>query len=174
MPGNAAAADPAAHGAEMDSPPEQTVHDQSADRGSAADRRPLANSGQYLLPLILSGVIATIMVVAFVSGFESIFPAPAPPATPATAPAATSDSAETAAPSAGDDAASESNAAPTTTSPAASDTSDAAPADPKTGSKPADSSEKKTSVCRKQYCTASAQPFVLSWSWVANAATTSM
>ena len=60
MPGNAAAADPAAHGAEMDSPPEQTVHDQSADRGSAADRRPLANSGQYLLPLILSGVIATI------------------------------------------------------------------------------------------------------------------
>lgn len=44
---------------------------------AAGPRVPMAPAGGHLLPLILSGVIATIMVVAFVAGFESIFPSPA-------------------------------------------------------------------------------------------------
>ena len=42
------------------------------------DRSPLVGSEGHLLPLILSGLIATIMTVCFIAGVESIFPGPAP------------------------------------------------------------------------------------------------
>ena len=114
---------------------------QSHGKTSAGgDRRPLAKPGEFLLPLILSGVIATIMIVAFVSGFDSIFPSdPVPATTPATTPESTAPTtpASSVAPAA------ESETAPKASTP--TDT-EAAPPDPVDGAtKSSESSEKKTS-----------------------------
>ena len=147
MPVHSDADDSADPNVEVASPAPHAATTPPAERDPVQDRRPLANSGQYLLPLILSGVIATIMVVAFVSGFESIFPGAPAPVTPATVPATTSEAAGTTAPPA---EGSDTKPAPSTAPPAASETSDeAAPADSKAGSEPGDSSEKKTSGRQK-------------------------
>ena len=57
-------------------------------------RRPLAPAGHHLVPLFLSGLIATVMVVAFAAGFESIFPSPASATVPDTSEKATAPAVE--------------------------------------------------------------------------------
>jgi hypothetical protein len=127
------------------SPTSPASKHQTANTGISQDRRPLAKSGEFLLPLILSGVIATIMVVAFVSGFESIFPSAV---TPVVAPATTPEPAAPTPPTTNDSNASDARTAPTTTPPAAADDSDDSTPDPDAGSKVPESSDKKTSRLR--------------------------
>ena len=48
-----------------------------APSAGGTDRKPIAVAGHHILPLVISGGVATIMTVAFIAGVETIFPVPA-------------------------------------------------------------------------------------------------